>query len=88
MEYFEVIVDAKTGQQTVRPYTQAEIDAAKEKQKVLVRNRRNALLAESDWTQLSDAPVDAMAWAGYRQALRDITSQPSFPDVVWPEKPE
>jgi len=27
--------------------------------------------------------------AAYRQALRDITSQPGFPhDVSWPTKPE
>lgn len=28
MEYFEVITDATTGEQTIRPWTQAEIDAA------------------------------------------------------------
>lgn len=54
----------------------------------LVRAKRNALLSESDWTQLADAPVDRAAWASYRQALRDIPSQAGFPlDVVWPEKP-
>lgn len=51
-----------------------------------VRNLRNALLAESDWTQTNDAPVDQQAWATYRQALRDFpnTWTPSetadFPD--------
>ena len=34
---------------------------------------RNLLLADSDWTQLPDAPVDAAAWAAYRQQLRDFT---------------
>jgi hypothetical protein len=53
------------------------------------RQERNRLLAESDWTQLSDAPVDAGIWAVYRQALRDITGQPEFPwAVLWPTKPE
>ena len=28
MEYFEVITDANTGEQTIRPWTQEEIDAA------------------------------------------------------------
>jgi transposase-like protein len=54
-----------------------------------VRDQRNRLLAETDWTQVDDAPVDKAAWAVYRQALRDITSQAEFPhNVVWPTKPE
>ena len=53
------------------------------------RTMRNSLLAASDWTQVADAPVDQAAWATYRQALRDITSQEGFPEnVVWPTKPE
>lgn len=36
-----------------------------------MRNRRDHLLQESDWTQLLDAPVDQAAWAAYRQELRD-----------------
>jgi len=28
-----------------------------------VRGKRNELLAESDWTQVADAPVDQAAWA-------------------------
>ena len=40
-----------------------------------VRAQRNALLAECDWTQVADAPVDDLAWAAYRQALRDIPDQ-------------
>lgn len=53
-----------------------------------VRSLRNKLLSSSDWTQVSDAPVDRDAWAAYRQALRDITKQQGFPnEVVWPEPP-
>lgn len=53
-----------------------------------VRRDRNKLLAESDWTQLSDSPPDASVWATYRQALRDITKQPGFPwQVTWPNPP-
>lgn len=52
------------------------------------RLERNRLLAETDWTQVADAPVDKAAWATYRQALRDIPQQAGFPEtVVWPEKP-
>ena len=51
-----------------------------------IRTQRNQLLAESDWTQLDDAPVDKTVWAINRQALRDISLQDGFPfDVVWPE---
>ena len=53
-----------------------------------IRDKRNRLLAKSDWTQLADAPVDRNAWAVYRQALRDIPEQPEFPkSVKWPEPP-
>ena len=53
-----------------------------------VRAERDALLAETDWTQVADAPVDAQEWADYRQALRDIPQQSGFPgDIVWPSKP-
>jgi len=52
------------------------------------REQRNRLLAESDWTQVSDAPVDNAVWANYRQELRNITRQPNFPDnITWPTKP-
>jgi hypothetical protein len=52
-----------------------------------VRQQRNRLLAESDWTQVPDAPVDAAAWATYRQALRDITDAENPFDVQWPSAP-
>ena len=53
-----------------------------------VRAERNRLIAESDWTQLADAPVDNLAWALYRQALRDLPLQDGFPwDIVYPTKP-
>lgn len=53
-----------------------------------MRQRRDRLLAASDWTQVADAPVDAAAWATYRQALRDVPQQEGFPDnIEWPEMP-
>ena len=53
-----------------------------------IREDRNARLAACDWTQVADAPVDHDVWAAYRQALRDITEQPTFPTFVqWPEQP-
>lgn len=54
-----------------------------------VRAERNRLLSQSDWTQVSDAPVNKAVWATYRQALRDITAQTGFPlAVVWPNPPQ
>lgn len=59
-----------------------------ESQAAQIRQERNAKLAECDWTQLPDAPVDAAAWAAYRQELRDVSAQAGFPlDVVWPTEP-
>lgn len=69
--------------------TAEEIAERNERAATSVRDQRNALLTESDWTQVADAPVDAAAWATYRQALRDITAQEGFPyNVTWPTKPE
>jgi len=53
-----------------------------------MRLHRNRLLAESDWTQLPDTPIDRQAWAVYRQALRDFpaTWTPA-PTVNFPERP-
>jgi len=60
-----------------------------EKIKEEIRDQRDSLLKQSDWTQLPDAPVDQSAWATYRQALRDVPQQSGFPDnVTWPEEPK
>jgi hypothetical protein len=54
-----------------------------------VRKQRDDLLKQSDWTQLSDAPVDQATWATYRTALRNISDQSGFPNSVsWPTKPD
>ena len=48
------------------------------------REKRNVLLAETDWTASSDVTMsDAMKT--YRQALRDVPAQDGFPqDINWP----
>lgn len=49
-----------------------------------IREKRNRLLAETDWWANSDR-VMTEEEAAYRQALRDITEDPYFPyDVTWP----
>jgi hypothetical protein len=53
-----------------------------------VREQRSTKLADCDWTQVADSPVDKAVWATYRQALRDITTQSGFPwTVTWPDAP-
>lgn len=55
-----------------------------------VRRKRNALLSESDWTQLPDAPLTAAektAWTAYREQLRSITNQPDPLAITWPKEP-
>jgi len=59
-----------------------------------LRQRRNALIASSDWTVLSDSPLsetEKTAWLEYRQDLRDITeglnTEAKVKAVVFPVKP-
>ena len=54
-----------------------------------LRVERNAKLAASDWTQVPDAPTaNAAAWKVYRQALRDLPQQWTYPNAVqWPTAP-
>ena len=52
-----------------------------------IRDQRNQLLSQTDWTQLSDSSV-ASTWTTYRQELRDVPAQEGFPySVTWPTKP-
>lgn len=53
-----------------------------------IRRERNRLLSATDWMALSDNTMTP-EWSAYRQALRDITAQETFPQsVVWPTEPE
>lgn len=56
-----------------------------------VRADRNQRLADCDWTQLTDSPLDPeahAAWAFYRENLRMVPQQDGFPwNVQWPLKP-
>lgn len=56
-----------------------------------IRDKRNMLLLESDWTQTLDAPLTAdkkAEWAAYRQQLRDLTENISdVNSVIFPPKP-
>jgi len=53
-----------------------------------IRELRNQLLSECDWTQLGDVSESIKtSYQSYRQDLRDITSQSDPFNIVWPEKP-
>jgi hypothetical protein len=56
-----------------------------------VRADRNKRLAECDWTQLIDTPLDPdgkLAWQLYRETLRMVPEQPKFPwEIQWPPEP-
>jgi hypothetical protein len=73
--------------------TAAEQEAAYKARKdaeqaTAVRADRNKRLADCDWTQLADSPVDKAVWATYRQALRDVPAQAGFPWTInWPTQP-
>jgi hypothetical protein len=92
-------VNLSTSEIVQIPYTteeQAEYDTKKaiwdagenDRKAAEVRLERNTKLAATDWTQIADATADKQAWATYRQALRNISTQAEFPNnVTWPTQP-
>jgi len=61
----------------------------------ILRNKRNALLKESDWTQLNDCPLSdtkKAEWQTYRQVLRDLPADyqdtNNIDDVAFPNLPQ
>jgi hypothetical protein len=73
---------------SVRPLSAEQIAERTASRASAIRLERDRLLAETDWTALSDVTMSP-EMAAYRQALRDVPAQPGFPDnVTWPAKPE
>lgn len=72
------------------PATEEEIKLKIENRWEMVREIRNKLLADSDWTVLSDSPVGSSLdeWKVYRQSLRDITKEPNPFEIIWPTPPQ
>jgi hypothetical protein len=84
-----LLIDGVWTQNYIVSDLDADEAAAKiEAQWVIIRAERNAALVASDWTQLPDVAVDTAVWSEYRQALRDITTQPDPFNIIWPVKPE
>jgi len=82
--YAEIMRQVDAGELVVEP----DPGPSEEQLAAQARSQRDALLSQSDWTQVSDAPVDQTAWAEYRQALRDLPQQAGFPtEITWPVKP-
>ena len=51
-----------------------------------LREQRNKLLGETDWTASSDVTMTAEMTA-YRQALRDLPSTVDINNIIYPDKP-
>lgn len=102
-DWVEVVVDAVpvgtpvewdfTGEKPrlrARLQSQQEIEQIKANE---VRQKRNQLLAESDWTDTYSASQRMGqswydSWQAYRQQLRNVTNQYNFPmQVEWPAAP-
>ena len=91
--------DTPEGKIPFTPEQEAQRDAeiaaweagASERKEEEIRQKRNELLKETDWTQTLDSPFDAdgkLAWSLYRETLRMIPQQDGFPEnVTWPPKP-
>jgi len=55
-----------------------------------LRNKRNALLNETDWTVLPDAPLSEqkkVEYLVYRQALRNLPQTQTYDTLIWPLRP-
>ena len=91
----KIVVNVQTGEQTSVPLSAAEIaereayarDVLPVEQMAALREKRNQLLAETDYLALSDATLSA-DMRTYRQALRDLPANTSDPaNPTWPVKP-
>ena len=94
-EYLLIVTDRDGLEKIVQDNMEVWLAYAKQQetdnQAQAVRDKRDKLLADTDWTQTDDAPLsseDKESVRKYRQALRDITAQSGFPqEIKWPDKP-
>lgn len=70
-DYFEVITNAQTGEQTIRPYTAQEIAALEAGRKVARIAELKQLLADTDYVALSDYDKSKPEVLAQRQAWRE-----------------
>jgi t-SNARE complex subunit (syntaxin) len=83
------LIDGKYYQNWIQTdATESEIEQRLEDKWFEIREIRNQLLMECDWTQLSDISTEIKnLWSNYRQDLRDITNQTNPFNITWPVKP-
>ena len=91
-----IIINAQTGERRVEQLTAEEIsereayarDVLPGLQLEQLRQRRNQLLAETDYLGLPDLGGFSAEMTAYRQALRDLPANTADPaNPVWPTKP-
>ena len=82
------VLDGETWKQNwiVTSLTSDEITINTNSQWSSVRGVRDELLADCDWRASSDRTMSD-EWKTYRQALRDITTQPDPFNITFPEIP-
>mgnify|MGYP004638799135 FL=1 len=72
-------------------FTQTEYVPSLDELRARAVAKRDRLLVECDYYVLSDYPsteAGMVAVKAYRQALRDVSQQATFPtSIVWPDKP-
>ena len=94
----KTVVDCATGEVQILDYTREEEEArtaqiaAADLDFSAIRQERDQKLMGSDWTQGTDAPLNAeavAAWATYRQELRDYPAQSDKVSTMpeWPTPP-
>ena len=94
----EVITDLTPYQWIIDAFNakklQIEQEKIKQQEAMVLPNafaKRDGLLMQSDWTQLPDVPLSLekkQEWGVYRQALRDLPSNPDWPSIVFPTIPQ
>ena len=89
INYQEVLAWVEEGN-TIKP---ADTPSA-EDEWIKIREMRNDLLVQSDWTHFNDSPLsdsNKTKWATYREKLRNLPedqkSKTKFSDITWPTKP-
>lgn len=97
MEYTKVVTNASTGEVTVVPMTQTEIDILFPSQSA-DENKATAvnLLQTTDWTTIADVGNSAMSnpylanqseFIAYRNVVRQYAVYPVSGNLTWPTKP-
>jgi hypothetical protein len=91
-QQFEVLADKVIWTLIKRAKTTEELQKQEDERAAAERTFRDRLLFMSDWVVIKAAETgvsEGQEWKDYRQALRDVTSQPGFPwEINWPKAPQ